>query len=97
MAKEPAIFLAAPAPDFFSKRLRLLFFFQAVPAPRSQKHPAPTGSGSPAQELDHKKHHFNKICVYDNSAAYNCKRMEFCFDRLINAIKMCVILFESQA
>ena len=39
----------APAPDFFPKRLRLrlLVFFQAAPAPapRSQKHPAPTGSG----------------------------------------------------
>ena len=45
-AEEPAKFLAAPAPDFFSKRLqlRLLVFFQAAPAPRSQKHPAPTGS-----------------------------------------------------
>jgi hypothetical protein len=34
------IFLAAPAlaPDFFSKRLRLLFFFlQVAPVPRSQK------------------------------------------------------------
>ena len=41
-------FQAAPAPDFFPKRLRLrlLFFFQAAPALRSQKHPAPTGSGS---------------------------------------------------
>ena len=38
----------APAPDFFPKRLRLwlLVFFKAAPAPRSQKHPAPTGSGS---------------------------------------------------
>ena len=50
----------APAPDFFVNRLRLLiffpkrlrlrllFFFQAAPAPapRSQKHPAPTSSGS---------------------------------------------------
>ena len=44
-------FQAAPAPDFFLKRLRLLVFFfraapapvffQAAPAPRSQKHPAP--------------------------------------------------------
>ena len=49
-AGEPANFLAAPAPDFFFKRLRLLiflatpapgFFFHAAPAPRSQKHPAP--------------------------------------------------------
>ena len=30
---EPANFLAAPAPDFFFKRLRLLLFFQAAPAP----------------------------------------------------------------
>ena len=48
-AEEPANFLAAPAlaltPDFFSKRLRLLFFFQTAPAPapRRQKHPAPSG------------------------------------------------------
>ena len=51
-AGEPANFLLAPAPapDFFSKRLRLLVFFQVAPAPapRSQKHPAPTGSGSSA-------------------------------------------------
>ena len=42
-AQEPANFLAAPAPDYFSMRLRLLVFFQAAPdpAPRSQKHPAP--------------------------------------------------------
>ena len=49
-AGEPANFLAAPASDFFSKRLRLLtfskrlrllVFFQAAPAPRSQKRPAP--------------------------------------------------------
>ena len=41
-AEELANFLAAPAPDFFSKRLRLLvFLFQAAPAPMSQKHPAP--------------------------------------------------------
>ena len=40
-AGEPANFLAAPAPDFFFKRLRLSvfadpapdFFFQATPAP----------------------------------------------------------------
>ena len=34
-AEVPANFLAAPAPDFFPKRLRLrlLFFFQAAPAP----------------------------------------------------------------
>ena len=43
-AWEPANFLAAPAPDFFFKRLRLLVFSQAAPAPapRVQK----TGSGS---------------------------------------------------
>ena len=35
---EPANLLGAPAPGFF----------QAAPAPRTQKHPAPTGSGSPA-------------------------------------------------
>ena len=50
-------FLAAPAPDFFFKRLRLLIFFppapapapapapgiffRAAPAPRGQKKPAP--------------------------------------------------------
>ena len=51
-------FQTAPAPDFFPNRLRLLvfissgsgswFFFQAAsaPAPRSQKLPSPTGSGS---------------------------------------------------
>ena len=50
-AEEPANFLAAPAPGFFSKRLRLLFFFQAAPAPRSQKHRAPTGSGSGSPAL----------------------------------------------
>ena len=46
-AGEPANFLAASAPDFFFKRLRLLifsqtapatgFFYRAAPAPRSQK------------------------------------------------------------
>ena len=53
-AGEPANFLLAPAPEFFFKRLRLLilflsssgsaswFFFQEAPAPRRQKHPAPT-------------------------------------------------------
>ena len=55
-AGEPANFLAAPAPDFFPKLLRLLVFFQAALAPRSQKHPAPQpryfglqlpGSGKP--------------------------------------------------
>ena len=35
-------FQAAPAP---------CFFFQAAPAPRSQKHPAPTGSGSGSPAL----------------------------------------------
>ena len=37
-------FQAAPAPDFFPKRLwlrLLVFFFRAAPAPRGQKHPAP--------------------------------------------------------
>ena len=41
-------FQPAPAPHFFFNRLRLrlLIFFQAAPAPapRGQKHPAPTGS-----------------------------------------------------
>ena len=46
-AREPANFLAAPAPDFFFKQLRLLiffpsgsgscFFFLVAPAPRGQK------------------------------------------------------------
>ena len=64
-AGEPANFLAAPAPDFFFKRLRLLiffpsgsgswFFFRAAPAPRIQKQPAPTGSGSLA------KYSFSKL------------------------------------
>ena len=43
-AGEPANFCRVPAPDFFFKRLGLrlmVFFFQAAPAPRSQKHPAP--------------------------------------------------------
>ena len=60
-AGEPANFLAAPAPDFFFKRLRLRllifspsgsgswYFFRAAPAPRGQKHPVPTGSGSLAK------------------------------------------------
>ena len=32
-AGEPAYFLAATAPDFFLKRLRVLIFSQAAPAP----------------------------------------------------------------
>ena len=50
-AGEPEIFLAAPASDFFFKRLQLLIFsqaapatgiyFRAAPAPRGQKYPAP--------------------------------------------------------
>ena len=39
---EAGIFLAAPAPDFFPKRLRLLLFSQAAPAPA----PAFFSSGS---------------------------------------------------
>ena len=56
-APAPDFFQAAPAPvpapDFFPKRLRLrlrlrflVFFLQTAPAPRSQKYPALTGSGS---------------------------------------------------
>ena len=34
----------APAPDFFFQAAPAPRFFPAAPAPRSQKHPAPTGS-----------------------------------------------------
>ena len=53
-AGEPANFFAAPAPDFFFKRLRLLIFSQAAPAPdfypggSGSKESKTTGSGSPA-------------------------------------------------
>ena len=46
-AGEPANFLASPAPHFFSQAAPASapgIFVQAAPAPRSQKHPAPTGS-----------------------------------------------------
>ena len=52
-AGEPANFLSAPAPHFFFKRLRLLVFSQAAPAPgiffRAAPAPRtffPSGSGS---------------------------------------------------
>ena len=38
-AGEPAKLFSALAPDFFSKRLRLLFFSQAAPAPKEPKAP----------------------------------------------------------
>ena len=38
--EEPANFLAAPAPDIFSNRLRLLFFFQVTLEPKKAT-PAP--------------------------------------------------------
>ena len=40
---EPANFFAAPAPDFFSKRLQLLVFFSSG---SGSKEPKTTGSGS---------------------------------------------------
>ena len=50
----PMVFQAAPTP----------VFFQAAPAPRSQKHPAPTGSGSGSPALALFSEYFHFISLY---------------------------------
>ena len=52
-AEEPANFLAAPAPGFFSKRLLLLTFF---PSGSGSKEPQTPGSGSLALRYVYTKH-----------------------------------------